>query len=99
MKSNLELVINRMREIEDPPGRPDCDFRIYGSCDFVRQLLCEAEAEGQNVEHKPDSPFYFLGGFQHEPDTPFSFLGGFPIKAVANLPKNTFVIELDPPDD
>lgn len=93
--STLELIINQMREIEDDPGAgvPFCVFRIYGSCDFVRQLLREAEAEGQNVEHKPDSPFYFLGGFQLEPDTPDCFLGGFPIEAVANLPKNSFLIQ------
>jgi hypothetical protein len=98
MNTPLELIITRMREIEGDPSINGSvyDFRISGSYDFVRQLLREAEAEGQNVEHKPDSPFYFLGGFQLEPDTPFGFLGGFPIKAVANLPKNTFVIELTP---
>jgi hypothetical protein len=83
-EASAEQQNQRIKEAA-PAGRPFCIFRITASCDFVRQLLREAEAAGETVKHEPDSPVYFLDGF--------------PIKAVSYLPKNTFLIELDPPDN
>jgi hypothetical protein len=78
MKTYLELIRDREAEIEAGITGP-CNGTVTASCDFLRSLIQEQAALGEEVEHAGGGVYY---------------VGDLAIKADGTMPKGCFVIEL-----
>jgi hypothetical protein len=74
----LELIEDRKAEIEAEITEP-CNGIVTASCDFLRSLIQEQTALGEEVEHDGSGVYFF---------------GDLAIKADGTMPKGCFKIEL-----
>jgi hypothetical protein len=80
MNSSLELIRRRIDEIESQLAAPR-NGTVTASCDFLRQVIQEQAALGEEVVHNG------AGAYR---------VGDIEIQASGELPKGSFLIQLIP---